>query len=74
VGASRGAYLYVIDGGLAVEGSIGEQALATGDALVLEGPESIAVTGTLPATELWLADVPLAFTPHGVWAGMAHGH
>ena len=74
VDAGRGAYLYVIEGGLDVGGSIGAQALATGDALVLEGPESATVTGTLPVTELWLADVPLAFTPHGVWAGMAHRH
>lgn len=74
VAAGRGTYLYVIDGGLDVSGTIGEQGLATGDALVLRGPESVTVTGTLPATELWLADVPLAFTPHGVWAGRAHRH
>jgi hypothetical protein len=24
--------------------------------------------GELPTTELWVADVPLQFTPHGIWA------
>jgi redox-sensitive bicupin YhaK (pirin superfamily) len=70
----RGAYLYVIEGGLEVSGTTGALSLATGDALVLEGPEAVTLAGALPASELWLADVPLAFTPHGVWSGMAHRH
>ena len=72
----RGTYLYVIDGEVAMEldadsaGGAGltRERLATGDALVLEGPEQGRIVGGLPTSELWCADVPLAFTPHGVWA------
>ena len=81
VEVGRAAYLYVIDGAVAVGGlggagaspcaSPGEQ-LATGDALVVTGPERATVGGALPVSELWVADVPLTFTPHGVWAGRAH--
>jgi hypothetical protein len=35
---------------------------------VLVGPEVAAVRGVLPSSEMWLADVPLVFTPHGLWA------
>lgn len=76
VGATvgRGAYLYVIDGEVGLDGTTVPDRLATGDALVLAGEdaeEAVTLTGEAAASELWLADVPLAFTPYGVWAGMA---
>jgi redox-sensitive bicupin YhaK (pirin superfamily) len=69
----RGTYLYVIDGAIDVEltgadGTVRPERLATGDALVITGVETGRVTGGLPVSELWCADVLLAFTPHGVWA------
>jgi redox-sensitive bicupin YhaK (pirin superfamily) len=73
----RAAYLYVIDGAVAVSGLAdaagprGEE-LTTGDALVVSGPEATRITGELPVTEMWVADVPLRFTPQGIWAGHAH--
>jgi quercetin 2,3-dioxygenase len=75
VAEGRAAYLYVIDGAVTVSGLVsasGDESLATGDALVVTGAETVQVTGALPATELWVADVPLRFTPHGIWAGHAH--
>jgi quercetin 2,3-dioxygenase len=72
----RGTYLYVIDGEVAMEldadsaggAAATRERLATGDALVLNGPAQGRIVGGLPMSELWCADVPLAFTPHGVWA------
>ena len=75
VGEGRAIYCYVIDGAVQVSGlaeSPAGEALATGDALVAVGPERTQVEGVLPTSELWVADVPLQFTPHGVWAGHAH--
>jgi redox-sensitive bicupin YhaK (pirin superfamily) len=84
VAADRAAYLYVIDGAIEVALSGGSDAtsgvttspgleqLGTGDALVVIGAESADVRGVLPSSELWVADVPLDFTPHGLWAGHAH--
>jgi quercetin 2,3-dioxygenase len=81
VAEGRAAYLYVIDGAVDVaglsDGPDGPQgsdgaALATGDALVVTGRESARIGGTLPTAELWVVDVPLRFTPHGIWAGHAH--
>ena len=75
VAEGRAAYLYVIDGAVTVSGlatASGDESLATGDALVVTGAEAVRVAGALPTTELWVADVPLSFTPHGIWAGHAH--
>jgi quercetin 2,3-dioxygenase len=75
VAEGRAAYLYVIDGAVSVSGlasASGDESLATGDALVVTGAEAVRVAGALPTTELWIADVPLRFTPHGIWAGHAH--
>ena len=76
VAGSRAAYLYVVDGAIEVSGLAqrpdGPERLSTGDALVVTGEEHATVTGALPASELWMADVPLRFTPHGIWAGHAH--
>ena len=75
VAEGRAAYLYVIDGAVTVSGlasASGDESLATGDALVVTGVEAVRVAGALPITELWVADVPLRFTPHGIWTGHAH--
>ena len=75
VAEGRAAYLYVIDGSVAVTGltsGSGREELATGDALVVTGAETARIAGVLPTSELWVADVPLSFTPHGVWAAHAH--
>ena len=85
VAEGRAAYLYVIDGAVEVSGLSGQpdgsEQLATGDALVVvggegsrgeDGGEVATVRGALPASELWVADVPLQFTPHGIWAAHAH--
>ncbi len=88
VAEERAAYLYVIDGAVAVSGlsqqaggaagggdvsaAGGAEQLSTGDALVMVGGETATISGTLPTSELWLADVPLSFTPHGIWAAHAH--
>ena len=62
----RGGYLYVIDGRAEVEG----EGFANGDAAKLEGDGDLSITTDL-AAELILIDVPLEFTPVGVWAGRA---
>lgn len=67
VEAGRGGYLYVIDGEVSLTSSAGDDALADGDAVVLEGPETLALTGRAESSELWLADVPLEFEPRGIW-------
>ena len=61
----RGAYLYLIAGGLRL--SDGEE-LATGDAVKAFGPETLAMHATAES-ELILVDVPATYTPVGVWAG-----
>ena len=74
VAEERAAYLSVIDGAVSVSGlaeAPGGEELATGDALIVVGTESARLEGRLPSTELWVADVPLRFTPHGLWAGHA---
>lgn len=55
-----------------LSGDANEERLTTGDALVVTGEEGATVTGTLHVTELWVADVPLRFTPYSIWAGHAH--
>ena len=62
-GAGRAGYLYLIEGGLRVNGN----QLATGDAVkIFEEPE-LRIDADSPS-ELILVDVPLQFTPVGVWA------
>ena len=65
LGDGRGAYLYLIAGGLRL--SDGEE-LATGDAVKAFGPETLAMHATAES-ELILVDVPATYTPVGVWAG-----
>jgi redox-sensitive bicupin YhaK (pirin superfamily) len=59
----RGGYLYLIEGGLMV----GTEELATGDAVKIREEPALRLTATQPS-ELILVDVPLDFTPVGVWA------
>lgn len=59
----RGGYLYVLDGGA----TLGEEALAAGDAVKAEGPETIAVSAA-DGAHLLLVDVPLEFERVGVWS------
>lgn len=80
IAAGRVVYLYVIDGAVdaalvgavVAAGSVRAVDLAAGDALVVTGPDALTLRGMLPASELWVADVPLDFTPHGIWASHAH--
>jgi quercetin 2,3-dioxygenase len=59
----RAAYLYLIDGSIA----LGEDRLVSGDAVKAHGPERLRVEA-VDATELILVDVPEASVPVGVWA------
>lgn len=63
LGEGRAAYLYVIDGGATLNG----RQLATGDAAVLSD-ETVSLAGGETPAELILVDVPLRWTPVGVWA------
>jgi quercetin 2,3-dioxygenase len=72
VAPGRGGYLYVIDGEVALTSTAGEDKLGTGDAVVLEGVESLTLAGVSDGAELWVADVPLEFEPKGVWARHTH--
>ena len=64
VATERGAYLYVIDGAVA----LGDDKLDTGDAAKVQGPERLDVTA-VEDSELILVEAPLEFRPVGVWAG-----
>jgi redox-sensitive bicupin YhaK (pirin superfamily) len=64
VGDGRGAYLYVIDGAATLRGDT----VKAGDAAKITGPERLELAAQEP-TELILVDVPLDFTPVGVWRG-----
>lgn len=67
VDEGRGGYLYVIDGAVTVVSTQGANELESGDAAVLEGRESLTISGQALATELWVADVPLDAQPKGIW-------
>lgn len=65
VAAGRGVYFYVIDG----EAALNDDKLAAGDAAkVTAGPEDLELAA-LEDSEVILVDVPLDFTPVGVWRG-----
>ena len=64
LGTERGAYLYVIDGAVA----LGDDKLDTGDAAKVQGPERLDVTA-VEDSELVLVEAPLQFRRVGVWAG-----
>jgi redox-sensitive bicupin YhaK (pirin superfamily) len=61
--AGRAAYVYLIDGRATLNG----RSLATGDAAVV-ADEPITLAGGEAPGELILVDVPLRWTPVGVWA------
>jgi redox-sensitive bicupin YhaK (pirin superfamily) len=62
-GPGRGGYLYLIEGGAVV----GREALSTGDAAKLRDESQLRIEANDPS-EVLLVDVPLRFTPVGVWA------
>ena len=63
LGGDRGGYLYVIDG----EIRLGEQTLGRGDAAKIFEESDVVISAT-ETTELILVDVPLTYSPVGVWA------
>jgi hypothetical protein len=63
----RAGYLYLIDGAVHLAGVDAVEALNTGDAAKLFGPEDLAVTATAPS-ELILIEVASVYVPIGVWA------
>jgi redox-sensitive bicupin YhaK (pirin superfamily) len=72
LGEGRGAYLYVIAGRLGLhvgEGNDPDE-LSTGDAAKITDEPRLSIKA-LAESELILVDVPMRFTPVGVWAGRA---
>jgi redox-sensitive bicupin YhaK (pirin superfamily) len=59
----RAGYLYLIAGSARVN----EAHLGTGDAAKIFGPEEVTITAD-EETEVILIDVPVRYTPVGVWA------
>lgn len=71
-GAGRGGYLYLIEGALSiVPPPLGEEkevaSLTTGDAVKIYEEANLAMQAESPS-ELILVDVPLRYSPVGVWA------
>jgi quercetin 2,3-dioxygenase len=64
LGDGRGAYLYVIEGAVMLDG----EKLATGDAAKVTDEPQIIIRAAEPS-ELILVDVPMQFEPVGIWAG-----
>jgi redox-sensitive bicupin YhaK (pirin superfamily) len=64
LGPGRGAYLYVIAGGIRLD----DAELSTGDAAKITDEASVRISATAQS-ELILVDVPMVFTPVGIWAG-----
>jgi redox-sensitive bicupin YhaK (pirin superfamily) len=64
IGDGRGAYVYLIDGAAAFDGS----PVRTGDAAKVADQASVTIRADEPS-ELILVDVPLRFEPVGIWAG-----
>ena len=62
-GVGRGGYLYLIEG----RARVGNEELASGDAAKIEDEPQLRIEAK-EASELILVDVPLRFTPVGVWA------
>jgi len=59
----RAGYLYLIEGWVA----LGDESLATGDAVKIFGPEQLSLRADAPS-ELIVIDVPSDYEPLGVWA------
>ena len=64
LGAGRGAYVYLVDGRATLNG----EPLATGDAAKVVDEARIELAGGEVPAELIVVDVPMAWTPVGVWA------
>jgi quercetin 2,3-dioxygenase len=64
LGERRGAYIYLIDGAVALDG----HDLAAGDAAKVTDEPSITIRAAQPS-ELILVDVPMQFEAVGVWKG-----
>jgi redox-sensitive bicupin YhaK (pirin superfamily) len=64
LGEGRGAYVYLIEGAVALDG----ERLATGDAAKVTDQAEIAIRASEPS-ELILVDVPMQFEPVGIWKG-----
>lgn len=62
--AGRGGYLCVLEG----EANLDGQKMTAGDAAKLSGPHELTIDATAD-TELINIDVPLEFTPVGIWVG-----
>jgi redox-sensitive bicupin YhaK (pirin superfamily) len=62
-GEGRGGYIYLIDG----ESRLGDEAMSSCDAAHAEGPQEVSIEAVRDS-EWILVDVPLRFTPVGVWA------
>ena len=65
LGVGRGAYLYVIEGDVA----LGAESLATGDAAKVTDERELTVRASQDS-ELILVDVPMEFEPVGIWRGL----
>ena len=61
--AGRGGYLYLIDGSL----NLNQDQLSSGDAAKIMDPVEVRLAADA-ASELLLVDVPLRYSPVGVWA------
>ncbi len=62
-GVGRGGYLYLIEG----RARVGTEELASGDAAKIDDEPQLRIEAK-ETSELILVDVPLRFTPVGVWA------
>jgi redox-sensitive bicupin YhaK (pirin superfamily) len=62
-GPGRGGYLYLIEG----RARVGTEELAVGDAVKIQDESALRIEAN-DLSELILVDVPLRFTPVGVWA------
>lgn len=60
---ARGGYLYLIEG----QARVGTEELATGDVAKIQEENALRIEA-IDTSELILVDVPLRFTPVGVWA------
>jgi quercetin 2,3-dioxygenase len=72
LGDGRGAYLYVISGRIDLKRgeSEGSDELSTGDAAKITDEPRLEIRAAAES-ELILVDVPMRFTPVGIWAGRA---
>jgi redox-sensitive bicupin YhaK (pirin superfamily) len=63
LGAGRGAYVYLIEGSVALDG----EDMSTGDAAKVTHQPKLRIRASEPS-ELILVDVPMEYEPVGVWA------